>query len=67
MALDDRSPAARLLCLGHGTIRAREPAAALRRDRRQREPLRLRGAVNGVWLAGVVLAVAFLAAPSGKA
>jgi Na+/H+ antiporter NhaD/arsenite permease-like protein len=42
---------------------AREPTAALRRDRRRIEPLRLRGAVNAVWLAGVVLAVAFLTAP----
>jgi Na+/H+ antiporter NhaD/arsenite permease-like protein len=42
---------------------AREPAAALRRDRRRIEPLRLRGAINAVWLVGVVLAVAFLRAP----
>jgi Na+/H+ antiporter NhaD/arsenite permease-like protein len=43
---------------------AREPASALRRDRAEREPLRLRGALNALWLALVVLAVAFLRAPS---
>ncbi len=37
----------------------REPLAALRRDRRRIEPLRLQGGVNILWLAGVVLAVAF--------
>src|SRR5258705_7472001 len=42
---------------------AREPAAALRRDRGRIEPLRLRGAINAVWLIGVVLAVAFFRAP----
>jgi Na+/H+ antiporter NhaD/arsenite permease-like protein len=42
---------------------AREPLSALRRDRAQIEPLRLRGATNSVWLAGVILAVAFLRAP----
>jgi Na+/H+ antiporter NhaD/arsenite permease-like protein len=42
---------------------AREPLAAIRRDRAQREPLRVRGALNAVWLAGVVAAVAFLPAP----
>jgi len=42
---------------------SREPLAALRRDRAQIEPLRLRGATNAVWLAGVILAVAFLRAP----
>ncbi len=42
---------------------AREPLAALRRDRAQIEPLRVLGAVNGVWLAGVALAVALLRAP----
>jgi Na+/H+ antiporter NhaD/arsenite permease-like protein len=41
----------------------REPIAALRRDRAQIEPLRLRGALNIVWLGLVVLAVAFLRAP----
>jgi Na+/H+ antiporter NhaD/arsenite permease-like protein len=41
----------------------REPIAAIRRDRAQREPLRLRGAINGLWLLGVVLAVAFLHEP----
>jgi Na+/H+ antiporter NhaD/arsenite permease-like protein len=42
---------------------AREPMAVLRRDRAQFEPLRVRGAINSVWLAGVVLAVAFLREP----
>jgi Na+/H+ antiporter NhaD/arsenite permease-like protein len=42
---------------------ARETRAALRRDRTQIEPLRIRGALNGLWLAGVVAAVAFLGAP----
>jgi Na+/H+ antiporter NhaD/arsenite permease-like protein len=42
---------------------AREPLAAIRRDRARIEPLRVRGAVNGLWLAGVVAAVAFLREP----
>ena len=42
---------------------ARETRAALRRDHTQIEPLRIRGALNGLWLAGVVAAVAFLHAP----
>jgi Na+/H+ antiporter NhaD/arsenite permease-like protein len=42
---------------------AREPLAALARDRRNVEPLRVRGALNAVGLAGVVLAVACLHAP----
>src|SRR6266478_7848571 len=41
----------------------REPIAALRRDRSQIEPLRLRGGLNLVWLGLVVLAVASLHAP----
>ncbi len=41
----------------------REPLTAIRRDRARVEPLRVRGALNAVWLAGVVLAVAFLHAP----
>ena len=44
-------------------VYAREPLAALRRDRAQIEPLRLRGSTNAVWLVGVILAVAFLRAP----
>jgi Na+/H+ antiporter NhaD/arsenite permease-like protein len=44
-------------------LHAREPLARLRRDRRDLEPLRLRGGLNLVWLAGVVLAVAFLHEP----
>ena len=44
-------------------VYTREPPAALRRDRAQIEPLRLRGSTNAVWLAGVILAVAFLRAP----
>jgi len=42
---------------------SREPLAAIRRDRARVEPLRIDGMPNGVWLAGVVLAVAFLGAP----
>ena len=41
----------------------REPLAAIRRDRAHVEPLRVDGALNAAWLAGVVLAVAFLDAP----
>ncbi len=40
-----------------------EPLAALRRDRAQIEPLRLRGTVNALWLGLVVLAVVFLHEP----
>jgi len=40
-----------------------EPIAALRRDRTQLEPLRVRGALNVLGLGLVVLAVAFLGAP----
>jgi Na+/H+ antiporter NhaD/arsenite permease-like protein len=42
---------------------AREPTAALRRDRAEVTPLRVQGAANLVWLALVVLAVALLGAP----
>jgi Na+/H+ antiporter NhaD/arsenite permease-like protein len=42
---------------------AREPLAALRRDRAERQPLRLAGATNALWLLGVVAAVAGLHAP----
>ncbi|MCI0546342.1 MAG: sodium:proton antiporter, partial [Candidatus Rokubacteria bacterium] len=42
---------------------ARESIAAIRRDRSELEPLRIRGAENTLWLAGVVLAVALLRAP----
>jgi Na+/H+ antiporter NhaD/arsenite permease-like protein len=41
----------------------REGSSALRRDRTQTEPLRLRGRLNIVWLALVVVAVAVLQAP----
>jgi Na+/H+ antiporter NhaD/arsenite permease-like protein len=41
----------------------REPLGAIRRDRAQVEPLRIRGTLNGLGLAGVVLAVAFLGEP----
>jgi Na+/H+ antiporter NhaD/arsenite permease-like protein len=44
-----------------------EPLAAIRRDRSQLQPLRLRGVLNAVWLALVVLAVAFLHAPVREA
>jgi Na+/H+ antiporter NhaD/arsenite permease-like protein len=46
---------------------AREPLAALRRDRAERGPLRVRGAGNAALLAGVVLAVAALTAPLREA
>ena len=42
---------------------ARETKAALGRDHTQIEPLRIRGALNALWLVGVVAAVAFLHAP----
>ena len=42
---------------------AREPLRALARDRARREPLRLVGVLNGLWLGGVVAAVAFLREP----
>ncbi|MGH7300693.1 MAG: sodium:proton antiporter [Candidatus Rokuibacteriota bacterium] len=42
---------------------AHEKKAALQRDRTRIEPLRIRGAGNGIWLGGVVAAVAFLRAP----
>jgi Na+/H+ antiporter NhaD/arsenite permease-like protein len=41
----------------------REPIRAIRLDRAQREPLRIRGAVNALWLMGMVVAVAFLHEP----
>jgi Na+/H+ antiporter NhaD/arsenite permease-like protein len=41
-----------------------ETLAALRRDRAEVTPLRLRGGLNVLGLAGVVLAVAFLGAPA---
>jgi Na+/H+ antiporter NhaD/arsenite permease-like protein len=44
-------------------VYARETPVALRRDRTQVEPLRVRGALNGLGLGVVVLAVAFLHAP----
>jgi len=46
---------------------ARERPAAVRRDRSHREPLRVRGGLNALWLAGVVLAVAFLREPLREA
>jgi len=42
---------------------AREPLAAIRRDRARVTPLRVHGALNAVWLVGVVVAVALLHAP----
>ena len=41
----------------------RESATALRRDRIRIEPLRIHGGLNGLWLVGVVAAVALLQAP----
>jgi Na+/H+ antiporter NhaD/arsenite permease-like protein len=46
---------------------AREPLAALARDRRRVEPLRLTGALSLAGLAGVLLAVALLRAPLREA
>jgi Na+/H+ antiporter NhaD/arsenite permease-like protein len=40
-----------------------EPARVLVRDEAERRPLRIEGALNFVWLAGVVLGVALLHAP----
>jgi Na+/H+ antiporter NhaD/arsenite permease-like protein len=45
----------------------REGLAALRRDRTQIEPLRLRGGLNAIWLVLVVVAVALLKAPLREA
>jgi Na+/H+ antiporter NhaD/arsenite permease-like protein len=45
----------------------RESLGAIRRDRAEREPLRVRGGLNGLWLMGVVGAVAFLQAPLREA
>ena len=45
----------------------REPLGALRRDRAEVEPLRVRGGLNGLWLLGVVGAVALLRAPLREA
>ena len=42
----------------------REPRAARWLDRTQIDPLRIRGSVNAIWLAGVVAAVAFLHEPA---
>jgi Na+/H+ antiporter NhaD/arsenite permease-like protein len=42
---------------------AHEPLAAIRRDRARVTPLRVHGALNAVWLGGVVVAVALLQAP----
>jgi len=43
---------------------ARERPEAIRRDRARVVPLRVRGGLNAFWLAGVVLAVAFLREPA---
>jgi len=43
---------------------AREPAAAIVRDRTRIEPLRVHGLINALWLVGVVLAVAFIGEPA---
>jgi len=42
---------------------AREPASAHRRDRTHRRPLKIEGRENLLWLAGIVAAAAFVAAP----
>jgi Na+/H+ antiporter NhaD/arsenite permease-like protein len=41
----------------------REPSAAVRRDQTQLEAFRVGGAINALWLGGVVLAVALLREP----
>jgi Na+/H+ antiporter NhaD/arsenite permease-like protein len=41
----------------------REPARALVRDQAERQPLRIEGTLNFLWLAGVVVGVAFLHSP----
>jgi Na+/H+ antiporter NhaD/arsenite permease-like protein len=41
----------------------RETLGAIRRDRLETEPLRVRGALNALWLVGVVVAVGLLRAP----
>jgi Na+/H+ antiporter NhaD/arsenite permease-like protein len=41
----------------------RESIAAIKLDRTLRQPLKVAGGVNGLWLVGVVLAVAFLHEP----
>lgn len=38
----------------------REPAEAIERDCREQEPIRLTGAINVIWLAGVIAAVVLL-------
>jgi Na+/H+ antiporter NhaD/arsenite permease-like protein len=42
---------------------ALEPLAAIRRDRAQREPLRVRGAANALWLAGLVAVATLVREP----
>ncbi len=42
---------------------AREPLAAIRRDRAQREPLRVRGAANALWLTGLILVATLVREP----
>jgi Na+/H+ antiporter NhaD/arsenite permease-like protein len=42
---------------------SREPSARSRADREMIEPLRIEGALNGVWLLAAMLAVGFLRAP----
>lgn len=44
-------------------LHAREPIAVLKRERLEVKPLRILGTLNGLGLAGVVLAVAFLHEP----
>src|SRR5262249_60985671 len=51
-------------CCGWGSIPRRGgPRAAREGDRARREPLRLAGGLNGLWLVGVVAAVALLREP----
>ncbi len=43
---------------------ALEPLAAIRRDRAQRQPLRVRGATNALWLAGLVAVATLVREPT---
>jgi Na+/H+ antiporter NhaD/arsenite permease-like protein len=49
------------------TLYARERLEAIRRDRAHAAPLRVRGGLNALWLAGVVVAVACLREPIREA
>jgi Na+/H+ antiporter NhaD/arsenite permease-like protein len=44
-------------------LHAREPLPALERDRRRRQPIRIAGLLNFVWLGGVIASVVVLGSP----